>query len=440
MATARQIAAARRNALLSTGPRTEPGKLASRRNALKHGYAGLGWALPDDFIAQFRQDFPVWESVLRNMNYTDTKLTETFTLEWLRFERLCAEERELLEQAAEEAALLGDQRRNLAAEQLISQIAQAPAVIARQLRLSRHGCAALVMRLRALLALLENDAGAWTAEQLQLAFDCLGVPPELRAMPNPLGRGATLADLEPAVATATLREQIAVLEAEQTRLEEFELRQDAAAGLGLGLEISHRLQLVRRYMTTSFNRVAKILDLICGRKTVPYHPRGGGGSGSDRDHDPDPPPPPPLGPGPGPSSGPERPRKDDDPMKGFMAAIDRHLGLQRPEPEPEPEPDSGAAPAEAASPQCAVPSAQSEARRQEPAAPSPQGATAPRCPAPAALRPETPAELGAAGGPAAEELRVLDLAAARAWRLAWRRAWRRRRRPRPPRKRPRQTG
>lgn len=37
MTTERQIAANRRNALLSTGPRSEGGKRRSRRNALKHG-------------------------------------------------------------------------------------------------------------------------------------------------------------------------------------------------------------------------------------------------------------------------------------------------------------------------------------------------------------------------------------------------------------------
>ena len=37
MMSYRQIEANRRNALLSTGPKTETGKKASRRNALRHG-------------------------------------------------------------------------------------------------------------------------------------------------------------------------------------------------------------------------------------------------------------------------------------------------------------------------------------------------------------------------------------------------------------------
>ena len=37
MTSDRQIEANRRNALRSTGPRTEDGKLQSRRNAVRHG-------------------------------------------------------------------------------------------------------------------------------------------------------------------------------------------------------------------------------------------------------------------------------------------------------------------------------------------------------------------------------------------------------------------
>ncbi|MGA3041735.1 MAG: hypothetical protein ABSF54_13190 [Bryobacteraceae bacterium] len=59
MATKRQIAANRRNALKSTGPRSENGKAISRFNALRHGlYAKSGVRSPESLneLSQIRRD------------------------------------------------------------------------------------------------------------------------------------------------------------------------------------------------------------------------------------------------------------------------------------------------------------------------------------------------------------------------------------------------
>lgn len=47
MATERQLAANRRNAEKSTGPRTQQGKARSRMNALRHGFAAADAGLRD---------------------------------------------------------------------------------------------------------------------------------------------------------------------------------------------------------------------------------------------------------------------------------------------------------------------------------------------------------------------------------------------------------
>ncbi len=55
MATPAQITANRANALKSTGPRSEPGKAASRFNALKHGLDAASLILPGEDPAEYRE-------------------------------------------------------------------------------------------------------------------------------------------------------------------------------------------------------------------------------------------------------------------------------------------------------------------------------------------------------------------------------------------------
>ncbi|MHB1562450.1 MAG: hypothetical protein ACYC61_33835 [Isosphaeraceae bacterium] len=65
MASERQIAANRRNALKSTGPRTEAGKARSRRNAITHGLNAHIETLPDDEKDAFEQRLNAWKAALQ---------------------------------------------------------------------------------------------------------------------------------------------------------------------------------------------------------------------------------------------------------------------------------------------------------------------------------------------------------------------------------------
>ncbi|MHB1559978.1 MAG: hypothetical protein ACYC61_21210, partial [Isosphaeraceae bacterium] len=65
MASERQIAANRRNALKSTGPRTEAGKARSRRNAITHGLHAHIETLPDDEKGAFEERLNAWKDTLQ---------------------------------------------------------------------------------------------------------------------------------------------------------------------------------------------------------------------------------------------------------------------------------------------------------------------------------------------------------------------------------------
>ena len=65
MASERQIAANRRNALKSTGPRTEAGKARSRRNAITHGLNAHIETLPDEEKGAFEDRLNAWKAALQ---------------------------------------------------------------------------------------------------------------------------------------------------------------------------------------------------------------------------------------------------------------------------------------------------------------------------------------------------------------------------------------
>ena len=59
-----RIAANQANALRSSGPKTEEGKLASRRNSLKHGLTGSGIVLADADAAEVEPKAEAYRSEL----------------------------------------------------------------------------------------------------------------------------------------------------------------------------------------------------------------------------------------------------------------------------------------------------------------------------------------------------------------------------------------
>src|SRR5690348_16081572 len=77
MATAAQIAANRRNALKSTGPRTAAGKAVSSRNALRHGLRARSVVVPGEDPGDFLRFRAELRSALAPRDGREEVLAET---------------------------------------------------------------------------------------------------------------------------------------------------------------------------------------------------------------------------------------------------------------------------------------------------------------------------------------------------------------------------
>ncbi len=80
MATKVQIAANRRNARRSTGPRTSKGKSASSKNALRHGLTTGAWLLPGEDADSFARAYDTLQQDLRPQGALEEFLADRFAL------------------------------------------------------------------------------------------------------------------------------------------------------------------------------------------------------------------------------------------------------------------------------------------------------------------------------------------------------------------------
>ena len=87
-----RILANRENAKHSTGPRTEAGKLQSRRNALRHGLSGDGTVLLPEDEAKLSERRVSWGRVLRPTDEVEAFLVEQAVVHSVKLERASAVE------------------------------------------------------------------------------------------------------------------------------------------------------------------------------------------------------------------------------------------------------------------------------------------------------------------------------------------------------------
>ena len=239
MPSLRQLRANQLNAQKSTGPKTEEGKAASRRNALKHGLAGSGLVLPEDEAAEVNKRWGQWQSSLKPDDAYSDWMVERIASLAIRLERCEAHERALMEIRTARASRDWDLESRIAAEELAERLPKSPSRVALELRRTPAGVAWLVTQWEALGAALEAGE-AWDDRQRELALDLLGTPRAARA-------GKIRVDADAPALRALVEAEVAALKAiDPAGLAEADDFDRIAAELGFG-PADRELALVRRY-------------------------------------------------------------------------------------------------------------------------------------------------------------------------------------------------
>src|SRR6185312_9622104 len=109
--SAAKLSANRRNASLSTGPRTREGKERSRRNSLKHGLTGEGIVLPTEDQAEVDRRFSALETELAPTCEMGVILVRRVVTLSVRMERCVKQEAGMLGEKVRRATVEFDDRR-----------------------------------------------------------------------------------------------------------------------------------------------------------------------------------------------------------------------------------------------------------------------------------------------------------------------------------------
>ncbi len=256
-----KIAANRRNALKSTGPKTPEGKERSKANALKHGLTAKVLRTPEEVeILGEPADPPPGK--LGTSFFDRAWLEGEIGLLALRIARAGLMENRLRERAALRATLCWDEDRKSEAESIGEAIRRKPASVASKLEASVQGCTWLIERWAILARIAERD-GDWGDPERALAFDLLGVPVELRA-----GRPGEIIDVDgtvldpgPAFVELARAQSARLMEVQKTLfpIDDFD-RQSAEAGLAEDLGAAGAR--LRKYENALQRRLALYLEKL----------------------------------------------------------------------------------------------------------------------------------------------------------------------------------
>jgi hypothetical protein len=263
-----RIAANRRNAARSTGPKTEEGKRRSRANALKHGLCASVVVAEDAKLVQQRASD--WFDALKPQSEFHSWLVDEIAIISLRIDRCERMERRARDVKAMRAELCWEDDRRLDAVRLGGLLPKRPGEVVEELRRTPQGCEWLMTRW-AMLAHVADVKKEWTPEQSRLAFDLLGTPIEFREGIKP---GASL-DLEGRLIesaedpAAVARREIAALKERRELVEGLDEVNQALAVADLNDEDDPELRRLRRYESALHRRLRWCLAQL--RYESPHH-------------------------------------------------------------------------------------------------------------------------------------------------------------------------
>ena len=174
-----RIEANRKNAKLSTGPKTPEGKAVCRQNALKHGLTGEGICVPDEDREAISARFGRLEAELAPSCEMALIFVQRIALFSVRMERSARQEAAKLGEVMRRASGDFDDQRLATVEKLIDWIAAEPATNSRRLRSTPEGVARLIQAWLAIDADLAHFVlSRWSWSQWQRIENLVGRRPD----------------------------------------------------------------------------------------------------------------------------------------------------------------------------------------------------------------------------------------------------------------------
>ena len=258
MSTEKQIEANRRNALLSSGPKTDEGKAASRLNAVTHGLTASLTEAVDRSQVDFEERKAKWREELRPETDVEETFFDQLVIESIRVERCQKTFLALCAQHARRARIEWDGDRRRDAATLAVGLPKNPHRVAAELAATPHGCDLMLDLWKGLRASLDRHK-TWTDNQRSIALDLLGIHRDLRDASTPV---------DPAEGDV-YQSRLDLVDAEIARLavvRERTVRLDHSdrelAERSIGAEFTKPVQLLDRYERNAHRRFALAMKAL----------------------------------------------------------------------------------------------------------------------------------------------------------------------------------